>query len=149
MNDQAATERIFEFLLIEDNPGDIRLTREALQGGGISHRLSVVSDGDRALDFLHQRNHFQDAVRPDLIILDLNLPRRSGIEVLADIKSDPELCRIPVIIFTSSKSDREIDRSYELHANCYITKPVGLDRFMEVVRSIEQFWLGVVHLPAR
>lgn len=149
MSSHSAAVKGVEILLIEDNPGDIRLTREALDHGGIPCRVNVVGDGDVAMDFLYQRDRYGDAPTPDMIILDLNLPRRSGLEVLAEIKGDPSLQSIPVIVFTSSTSEKEINRSYELHANCFIAKPVGLDRFTEVVQSIERFWLSIVHLPAR
>jgi len=149
MTDHESGPHVVEVLLIEDNPGDVRLTREALNQGENSCRLNVVQDGEQAMDYLYCRDRFTTALRPDLILLDLNLPRRSGLDVLAEVKGDSSLGTIPVIIFTSSKSEREISSSYELRANCFITKPVSLDRFMEVVRSIEQFWMGIVHLPAR
>jgi CheY-like chemotaxis protein len=139
--------RPVEILLVEDNPGDVRLTRESLKDGKVQTRLSVVPDGDAALDFLHRRGDHAAAPRPDLILLDLNLPGRSGREVLADIKADENLRRIPVVVLTSSQAEQDIVESYNLNANCYVTKPVDLDQFMRVVRSIEDFWLTVVKLP--
>ena len=138
-----------EILLIEDNPGDVRLTQEALRDGKIINRLSVVSDGVEALDFLRHKGGFAGAIRPDLILLDLNLPRKDGREVLAEIKEDPDLRRIPVVVITSSKSEEDVLRSYNLHANCYVTKPVDFQQFVAVVRSIEQFWMGIVKLPPK
>jgi CheY-like chemotaxis protein len=139
--------RPVEILMIEDNPGDVRLTREALKEGKIHTRLSVVADGDAALDFLHRRGAHAAAPRPDLILLDLNLPGKSGREVLAEVKADDNLRRIPVVVLTSSQAEQDIVESYNLNANCYVTKPVDLDQFMRVVRSIEDFWLTVVKLP--
>jgi two-component system, chemotaxis family, response regulator Rcp1 len=139
--------RPIEILLVEDNPGDVRLTEEALKEGKFLNRLHVVQDGVAALDFLHRRGAYADAVRPDLVLLDLNLPRKDGREVLAEIKSDEDLRRIPVVILTTSSSDEDILRSYNLHANCYVTKPVDLDQFIRVVGSIHDFWFSVVKLP--
>jgi len=136
-----------EILLVEDNPGDERLTREALQEGQLASQLHVVHDGVEALDFLHRRGSYRNAVRPDLILLDLNLPRMDGREVLAEIKRHPELKRIPIVILTTSQSEQDVSYSYDLHANCYVTKPVRFDRFISVVRLIEDFWLGTVQLP--
>jgi CheY-like chemotaxis protein len=136
-----------EILMVEDNPGDVRLTRETLKEGKIHTRLSVVSDGDEALEFLYRRGTHAKAPRPDLILLDLNLPGKSGREVLAEIKADDNLRRIPVVVLTSSQAEQDIVESYNLNANCYVTKPVDLDQFMRVVRSIEDFWLTVVKLP--
>ena len=140
--------RPMEILLIEDNPGDVRLTREALRDTEVHTRLSVVADGEAALAFLRREGPFAEAPRPDLILLDLNLPKKDGREVLAEIKADPALRRIPVVVLTTSEAEQDIVRSYDLHANCYITKPVDLDAFIEVVRSIEGFWLAIVRLPA-
>lgn len=139
--------RPVEILLVEDNPGDVRLTRESLKDGKIHTRLNVVSDGEEALAFLYRRGPYATAPRPDLILLDLNLPRRSGREVLAEIKVDENLRRIPVVVLTSSEAEQDILASYDLNANCYITKPVDLEQFIRVVRSIEDFWLTVVKLP--
>jgi CheY-like chemotaxis protein len=137
-----------EILLVEDNPGDVRLTVEALKEGKIHNRMSVVADGEAALSFLRREGVYGDAPRPDLVLLDLNLPRKDGREVLAEIKVDPELKRIPVVVLTTSKAEEDILRTYNLHANCYITKPVDLDQFIMVVKSIEAFWFSVVSLPA-
>ncbi|WP_293027171.1 response regulator [Natronococcus sp.] len=136
-----------QLLLVEDNPGDVRLTREAFKQGRIDNDLHTVSDGSDALDFLHQRGEYEDAPRPDLVLLDLNLPRKDGEEVLADLKDDSELQSIPVIILTSSRAEEDIARSYELHANAYLTKPVDPDEFIETVRAFEKFWFSVVRLP--
>jgi CheY-like chemotaxis protein len=136
-----------EILLVEDSAGDVRLTRETFKEGKVHTHLSVVSDGEEALDFLHRRGKHVSAVRPDLILLDLNLPRKSGREVLADIKADEQLRRIPVVVLTSSQAEQDILASYDLSANCYISKPVDLDQFIRVVKSIEDFWLTVVRLP--
>ena len=135
-------------LLVEDNPGDVRLTREALKEGKIINELAVVSDGVEAMDYLRRRGKFADASRPDLILLDLNLPRKNGREVLAEIKSDQSMRRIPVVILTVSRAEEDILKSYDLHANCYISKPIDFDQFMKVVRTIENFWFGIVLLPS-
>jgi two-component system, chemotaxis family, response regulator Rcp1 len=147
--DTLPIDRGIEILLVEDNPGDVRLTQEALKDGKILNNLNVVSDGVEAMAFLRQEGQYVDAPQPELILLDLNLPKKDGREVLAEIKSQPNLRRIPVVILTSSAAERDIVRSYNLHANCYITKPVDLDQFINVVKSIEQFWLTVVKLPPR
>jgi len=136
-----------EVLLVEDSPGDVRLTREAFKDAKVHIHLHVASDGTEAMAFLKREGEHADAPRPDLILLDLNLPKKDGREVLAEIKESPTLKSIPVVILTTSASEADILRSYELHANCYITKPVGLDGFLEVVRSIDNFWLSVVKLP--
>lgn len=133
---------------MEDNPGDVRLTTEALKSGDVSVNLNVARDGVEALDFLHQRGSFQKAPIPDLILLDLNLPRKNGREVLSEIKSDPHLRRIPVLVMTTSGADQDVNRAYSLNANCYITKPMDLDEFLRIVRSIEDFWLKTVTLPS-
>lgn len=138
-----------EILLVEDNPGDVRLTKEALKEGKVVNNLHTVGDGEEALAYLRRQGPFTQATRPDLILLDLNLPKKSGREVLAEIKKDPDLKRIPVVILTVSEAEQDIIKSYNLHANCYITKPVNLEQFMEVVQSIENFWLTVVMLPPR
>ncbi len=144
----AANQRPIEILLVEDNPGDVRLTREALKEGRLASNLNVVGDGLEALAFLKQEGKFADSARPDMILLDLNLPKRSGLEVLADIKGDAELKTTPVVILTTSQAERDISESYQRYANCYISKPVDLGQFMNVVRSIEEFWLTVVRLPS-
>lgn len=140
--------RPIEILLVEDNPGDVRLTREALKEGKVLNHLHVVEDGADAVRFLRREGEFDGAVRPDLVLLDLNLPRKSGHEVLEEIKSDTDLRRIPVVVLTSSEAETDIARSYDRYANAYITKPVDLDQFISVVRSVEDFWLEVVRLPA-
>jgi CheY-like chemotaxis protein len=142
-----ADVRPVEILLIEDNPGDVRLTRETLREGKVSTRLSVVSNGEEALAFLRRQGPYAAAPRPDLILLDLNLPRKGGREVLAEIKADEHLRRIPVVVLTSSQAQPDILACYDLHANCYITKPPDLNEFLRVVRSIEDFWLTAVKLP--
>jgi two-component system, chemotaxis family, response regulator Rcp1 len=139
--------RLIEILLVEDNPGDIRLTVEALRENKVGNNLHVARDGVEALAFLRREGQFASASRPDLILLDLNLPKKDGYEVLGDIKSDPGLKRIPVVILTTSNAEQDILRSYDLHANCFITKPVGLNQFIEIVRSIEGFWVTIVTLP--
>ena len=136
-----------EILLVEDNPGDVDLAREALENSKIRNTLSVVGDGEEALAFLHRRGKYAAAPRPDLILLDLNLPRKSGREVLAEIKSDDYFKRIPVVVLTVSKDEEDIMESYNLHANCFITKPIDLHQFLRVVRAIEDFWLTIVKLP--
>lgn len=138
-----------EILLVEDNPGDVRLTIEALKEGKVHNHLSVAADGVQAMDFLRRQGKFADAPRPDLILLDLNLPRKDGREVLAEIKNDDNFKRIPVVVLTTSKAEGDVIRSYNLHANCYITKPVDLEQFIRVVESIEEFWLTIVKLPSR
>jgi chemotaxis family two-component system response regulator Rcp1 len=139
--------RPIEILLVEDNPGDVRLTTEALKDGKVSNRLHVAKDGVEALAFLRQEDPHADAPRPDLILLDLNLPKKDGREVLEEIKADEHLRRIPVVVLTTSSSEQDILRTYDLHANCYITKPVDLEQFIKVVKGIEDFWLTVVKLP--
>jgi chemotaxis family two-component system response regulator Rcp1 len=146
MNTQAGSTGI-EVLLVEDNPGDVRLTREALKEGKVRNNLSVARDGVEALAFLRREGEHAAAPRPDVILLDLNLPRKDGREVLEEIKADPSLRSIPVVILTSSEAERDIVQAYALHANCYITKPVDLDQFITVVKSIEDFWFTIVKLP--
>jgi two-component system, chemotaxis family, response regulator Rcp1 len=136
-----------EILLVEDNPGDADLAREALENSKLLNSLSVVGDGVEAMAFLRRSGKYAAAPRPDLILLDLNLPRKNGREVLAEIKSDEHLKRIPVVILTVSKDEEDIMKSYNLHANCYITKPVDLHQFLRVVKAIEDFWLTIVKLP--
>lgn len=142
------TGRAVEILLVEDSAGDARLTQEALRTGKVSNRLSVVEDGEKALAFLRRQRPYEGAPRPDLILLDLNLPRKDGKEVLAEIKADPVLRTIPVVVLTVSSADEDILRAYHLSANCYITKPVDFGQFLRVVRSIESFWLTIVKLPS-
>ena len=141
------TLRAIEILMVEDNPGDVRLTREALKGGKVWNQLNVVEDGVAALDYLCQRAPYQQASRPDLVLLDLNLPKKDGREVLAAIKSDVSLKTIPVVILTTSQAEEDVLRAYNLNANCYVTKPVDFDQFTRIVQTIEQFWLTVVTLP--
>jgi CheY-like chemotaxis protein len=141
--------RSIDILLVEDNPGDVRLTRELLKESKIHNNLTVVDNGEDALNFLRRGAKYPHAAPPDLILLDLNLPRKSGVEVLGSIKSDPELRRIPVVVLTSSKAEEDIAKTYDLHANCYISKPVGLEQFAAVVKSIDDFWLSIVKLPTR
>ena len=136
-----------EVLLVEDNPGDVRLTQEAFKEGKLSNGLRVVMDGVEAMAFLRREGEYADAPRPDIILLDLNLPKKDGREVLAEIKDDDDLKSIPVIILTTSDAEEDIIRTYNHHANCYITKPVDLEQLINVVRSIENFWLTVVKLP--
>lgn len=139
--------RPVEILLVEDNPGDVRLTREGLREGKIRNHLSVVTDGMEAMAFLRREGKYADAPVPDLILLDLNLPRKDGREVLAEIKADEKLHRIPVVVLTTSSAEQDIVVSYELAANCYVTKPVDFTSFVEVVKSIEDFWFTIVSLP--
>jgi len=138
-----------EILLVEDNPGDVRLTMEALKDGKISNHLNVVSDGEEAMAFLRRESPYEDSPKPDLILLDLNLPRKDGREVLADVKRDEALKRIPVVVLTTSEAEEDILRTYDLHANCYVTKPVDLDQFIKIVHTIEAFWFNIVQLPNR
>lgn len=139
--------RPVEVLLVEDNPGDVRLTQEALKDGRVMINLTVACDGVEAMDILKRKGTYAYAARPDLILLDLNLPKKNGREVLEEIKADDDLKRIPVIVMTTSKAEQDIHKVYNLNANCYVTKPVDLDEFLNVVRSIEDFWLTVVTLP--
>lgn len=144
---EPATVRPVEILLVEDSPADVRLTVEILKETKLLNQLNTVRDGVEALDYLHRRVQYSDSSRPDLILLDLNLPKKDGLEVLAEIKRDPSLRRIPVVILTTSKTEEDILQSYNLHANCYVTKPVDLEQFVKVVKSIEGFWLTIVKLP--
>jgi len=138
-----------EILLVEDNPGDVELTREALATAKISNRLHVVEDGADATDFLFRRGKFADAPEPDIILLDLNLPTKDGRQVLSEIKADPNLAKIPIVVLTTSQADEDILRAYQLHANCYITKPIDFNQFLRIVAAIEEFWLSVVKLPKK
>ena len=142
-----ADNRPVEILLVEDNPGDERLTREALREGKVYSNLHWVKDGVEAMEFLRRQGRHAGAARPDIVLLDLNLPRKDGREVLQDIKGDAELKRIPVVVLTTSKAEEDVLRSYNLHANCFVTKPVDLEKFIVVVKSIDAFWLTVVTLP--
>ena len=136
-----------EIMLVEDNPGDVRLTQEALKEGKMLNNLHVVGDGVEALAFLRREGKYANAPRPDVILLDLNLPKKDGREVLAEVKADEDLRRIPVVVLTVSKAEEDILKTYDLHANCYITKPLDLDQFIKVVKAIEDFWLTIVKLP--
>jgi chemotaxis family two-component system response regulator Rcp1 len=138
-----------DILLVEDNAGDVRLTREALKEAKFRNQLHVVSDGVEAIEFLRRQGSHASAVRPHLILLDLNLPRKDGREVLAEIKLDPDLRRIPVVVLTTSEAEQDILKAYDLHANCYISKPVDIDQFMTVVKAIEDFWVTIVRVPTR
>lgn len=138
-----------DILLVEDNPGDVELVREALSNGNVKNVLHVASDGVQAMRFLRKEGEYAARILPDLVLLDLNLPRKSGREVLKDLKSDPALQFIPVIVLTSSKSEEDIVQSYCLHANCYVSKPVDFNQFVNIVQSIEKFWLSIVKLPFR
>ncbi len=139
--------RPVEFLLVEDNPGDVRLTQEALKDSKVRNNLNILGDGISALAFLRREPPYENAPRPDIILLDLNLPKMDGREVLSHIKADSRLKRIPVVVITSSEAEQDILRTYDLHVNCYVTKPVDLDQFIKVVQSIETFWLTIVQLP--
>ncbi len=139
--------RPVEILLVEDNPADVRLTQEALKEAKVSNNLAVVDDGEKAMAYLRREETYTDATVPDLILLDLNLPRKDGREVLAEIKADPRLRQIPVVVLTTSAAEEDILRSYDLHANCYVTKPVQFEQFVTIVKSIEDFWLTIVTLP--
>jgi two-component system response regulator len=142
-------QRPVEILLVEDNPADVALTEEALQDSKMLNHLTVVKDGVEAMEYLHREGKYQSAPRPDLILLDLNLPRKTGREVLEEIRADPNLTFIPVVIMTVSKDEKDIYETYRLHANCYITKPVRFEEFMEIVKSIENFWFEIVMLPQK
>ena len=140
---------MIQVLLVEDDPGDVLMTREAFADNQVANTLHVVSDGLSALDFLHKRGEYTGAPTPDLVLLDLNLPRLDGREVLAAVKSDPVLRQIPIVVLTTSEAEQDVQHSYELYANAYVTKPVEFDRFVEVVRQIDEFFVGVVRLPRR
>jgi CheY-like chemotaxis protein len=141
--------RPLEILLVEDNPGDVLLTREALRDAKVLNRLTVASNGEEALAMLRRQGDHASNVRPDLVLLDLNLPRLSGLELLTAIRTDPELASLPVVMLTSSAAERDVGDSYALGVNCYVTKPVDIEQFLHVVRSVEQFWFSVVTLPSR
>ncbi len=139
--------QLIEILLVEDNPGDISLTKEAFKGAKVANQIHVVQDGEEALRYLHKKDQYANSKHPDIILLDLNLPKKDGREVLKEIKNDPDLRRIPVVILTTSKAEEDIIGAYDNHANCYIRKPVDFQRFMEIVHQIESFWLSIVKLP--
>lgn len=146
---EVLTVRPIQILMVEDNPGDVRLTKEALKDAKVSNTLYVVEDGVAALDFLYRRGDYSDAPRPDLILLDLNLPKKNGREVLGEIKQDEQLKTIPVVILTTSQAEEDVVRAYRLHANCYIVKPVDFVQFTKIVWTIEDFWLSIVTLPTK
>jgi two-component system, chemotaxis family, response regulator Rcp1 len=146
---EVLTVRPIEILMVEDNPGDVRLTVEALKDAKVANTLHVVEDGVAALDFLYRRGGHVEAPRPDLVLLDLNLPKKNGREVLEEIKEDLQLKMIPVVILTTSQAEEDVLRAYSLHANCYITKPVDFSQFIKIIRTIEEFWLTVVTLPPK
>ena len=143
----AALGRPVEILLVEDNPGDVDLTRETLQDSKLLNHMNVVGNGVEAMAYLRRQGKYAEATRPDLVLLDLNLPKKDGREVLAEVKADDQLRRIPVVVLTTSCAEQDILQTYDLHANCYITKPVNLDQFSAVVRAIEEFWFTIVKLP--
>lgn len=147
MTSNESTTRSIEILLVEDNPGDARLTIEAMREAKLSNRLHIVEDGVEAMQFLRREGRFGDAPRPDLILLDLNLPKKDGREVLAEIKSEPSLKRIPVVVLTTSRAEEDVLRTYDLHANCYVTKPVDIEQFIKIVKQIDEFWFKLVTLP--
>jgi CheY-like chemotaxis protein len=147
-NPTGSTPRPVHILLVEDSPGDVNLTREAMIEARVANTLAVARDGEEALDYVYQRGQFSSAPRPDLILLDLNLPRVNGREVLAELKAAPDLARIPIVVLTSSAAEADIVRSYDLHANAYVTKPVGFDGFFNALKLIEGFWLEIVRLPS-
>ena len=146
---EPARLRVVDVLLVEDDPGDVLMTREAFEAFRMPSTLHVVSDGEQAMHFLRRTNDFTGAPRPGLILLDLNLPRRNGLEVLAELKADNDLLTIPVVILTTSQAETDIAASYRLHANAYITKPLDMEQFIRVVRGIDEFWFGIVRLPRR
>ncbi len=141
--------RPVDILLVEDNPGDVRLTKEALRDAKVLNEIFVAKDGVEAMEFLHRKGRFSQAPLPDMILLDLNLPRKDGREVLAEIKQDPNLKHIPVVVLTTSKADEDIIKTYNLHANAYITKPVDLNRFAEIIHVLNEFWFTIVKLPPK
>ncbi len=139
--------RVAEILLVEDNPGDVRLAKEGLKESKVINNLHVVDDGVEAMAFLRKEGNYADAVTPDLILLDLNLPKKDGREVLAEIKGDKNLRRIPIVVLTTSQAEEDVMKTYDLHANCYVTKPVDLDQFVKIVKSLNNFWFEMVTLP--
>lgn len=149
MNSMENNTRSIEILLVEDNPGDARLTLEAMRDAKVSNRIHVVEDGVEAMEYLRRQGRYSEALRPDLILLDLNLPKKDGREVLAEVKADPDLKRIPVVVLTTSRAEEDVLRAYDLHANCYVTKPVDLEQFMRIVSLIDEFWIKVVTLPGK
>ena len=148
MEDNTKNGALVEILLVEDNPGDARLAKEALNESTIKNNLHMVDDGEKALDFLYQRGEYKSAPHPDLILLDLNLPKLNGLQILSIIKTEESLRRIPVVMLSISRSEKDIEESYNLNANCYVTKPLDLNEFIEVFERIQNFWLRTVRLPA-
>lgn len=144
-----ANIKIFDILVVEDNPGDARLTREVLNESNIPSCLYIVNDGVEAMEFLRNKGRFKDSPKPDLIIMDLNLPRKDGRELLAEVKDDENLKYIPIVIMTISQAEEDILKSYKLHANCFITKPIDLNEFIKVIKSVEEFWFTIVKLPPK
>jgi chemotaxis family two-component system response regulator Rcp1 len=150
MNGNLKTDtKLVNILLVEDNPADVLLTMEALKEGDVPHEINAVNDGLEAMDYLHCKGRYSGACCPDIIVLDINLPKKNGFEVLTEIKEDPAFKHIPVIILTTSSSRKDILRAYDLCANCYITKPIDLDDFFKIIRSVENFWFTVARLPSR
>lgn len=147
--DKKIDTKPIDILLVEDNPGDVRLTKEALRDAKVLNEIYVARDGVEAMQFVHKEGSYTNAPMPDLILLDLNLPRKDGREVLAEIKKDPKLKHIPIVVLTTSKADEDIIRTYNLHANAYITKPVDLNRFVEIMHALEEFWFTIVKLPPK
>ena len=147
--DKKIDSKPIDILLVEDNPGDVRLTKEALKDAKVLNEIYVARDGVEAMQFVNKEGSFSSAPMPDLILLDLNLPRKDGREVLAEIKKDPKLKHIPIVVLTTSKADEDIIRTYNLHANAYITKPVDLNRFVEIMHALEEFWFTIVKLPPK
>lgn len=145
--DSEKSPQIVEILLVEDNPGDVRLTRESLKESKMINNLNVVNDGQEALDFLRREEGFEEVPRPNLILLDLNLPVKTGQQVLKEIKQDPEFKKIPVVVLTTSEAEEDVVKSYELNANCYVNKPLSFEQFQKVVNQINDFWFGIVSLP--
>ena len=141
--------RPIDILLVEDNPGDIRLTVEALKEGKVTNNLLIAKDGQEALDILYRKGKYSDSPRPDIILLDLNLPKKDGREVLEEIKTDRDLMSIPVVVLTMSKTEEDILKTYQLHANCFITKPIDMSQFLSIMKLTESFWLTIVKLPPR
>ena len=149
MSSMEKNARSIEILLVEDNPGDARLTIEAMREAKMRNSIHVVEDGVEAMEYLRREGRYRAAPRPDLVLLDLNLPRKDGREVLAEMKADTDLKRIPVVVLTTSQAEEDVLRAYDLHANCYVTKPVDFGQFMRVVRQIDEFWVKVVTLPRK
>jgi CheY-like chemotaxis protein len=149
MSSTEESARTVEILLVEDNPGDARLTIEAMREAKVHNRIQVVEDGVEAMQYLRHEGRYADAPRPDLILLDLNLPKKDGRAVLAEVKTDPALKRIPVVVLTTSSAEEDVLKAYDLHANAYVTKPVDLQQFMKIVALIDEFWISVVTLPRK